>query len=260
MSAFCHFCLVLFLVLWRSPDTPVMSCFHMSSLVCMPGFLLERGVWIPAIMSWVSVSCQGSDTRAPCSVLLCERAVPSLLSHALSCPCVLCFVLLQAVCVFISCVHSRYVLCCVAHSLCIHWLRAFMLSCLVWTCGLWVFSLAACSCPVLHMSGELFCWPCVRVFVLCEHIVFVLVFCVPCALMLILLTQTILFPDCWLICSTWLSSLPSSFAPFIISLCLQSWASSLSYVPLLCADSALPCQACQLSCFPLRGSFCLFLL
>ncbi len=35
-----------------------------------------------------------------------------------------------------------------------------MLSCLVWTRGLWVFSLAACLCPVLHMAGDLFCWPC----------------------------------------------------------------------------------------------------
>ncbi len=48
-----------------------------------------------------------------------------------------CFVVLHAVRVF-------------------HWLRAFMLSCLVWTRGLWVFSLAVCSCPVLHMAGELF--------------------------------------------------------------------------------------------------------
>ncbi len=40
-----------------------------------------------------------------------------------------CFVVLHAVRVFIGCVHSCYVLCCVARSLCIHWLRAFMLSC-----------------------------------------------------------------------------------------------------------------------------------
>ncbi len=69
------------------------------------------------------------------------------------------------------------------------------------------------------------------------------------------------------------SSLPSSFAPFIISLCLQSRAGSSSNV-LECILScpvlpclALPCRA--LSClakpascpvFPLRGSFSLFVL
>ncbi len=42
-----------------------------------------------------------------------------------------CFVVLHAVCVFIGCVHSCYVLCCVVRSLGIHWLHAFMLSCLV---------------------------------------------------------------------------------------------------------------------------------
>ncbi len=47
-----------------------------------------------------------------------------------------CFVVLHTVRVFIGCVHSCYVLCCVARSLC--------------------FSLAACSCPVLHMAGDLF--------------------------------------------------------------------------------------------------------
>ncbi len=31
-----------------------------------------------------------------------------------------------------------------------------MLSCLVWTRGIWVFSFAACSCPVLHMAGDLY--------------------------------------------------------------------------------------------------------
>ncbi len=42
-----------------------------------------------------------------------------------------CFVVLYAVCVSIGCVHSCYILCCVARSLYIHWLCAFMLSCLV---------------------------------------------------------------------------------------------------------------------------------
>ncbi len=74
------------------------------------------------------------------------------------------------------------------------------------------------ECPVLHMAGDLFCWRCACVFVLCENMAFVLVFYVPCALMSIVLTPPILLPDYWLICPTCLPSLPSSFAPFIISL------------------------------------------
>ncbi len=55
--------------------------------------------------------------------------------------------------------------CAVWHAACVfHWLRALMLSCLVWTCGLWVFSLTACSSPVLHMAGDLFCCLCACVF------------------------------------------------------------------------------------------------
>ncbi len=77
------------------------------------------------------------------------RSTPHTLVHV-------CFVVLHAVRVSIGCVHLCYILCCVACSLYIHWLRVFMLSCLVWTRGLWVFSLAVRSCPVLHMAGDLF--------------------------------------------------------------------------------------------------------
>ncbi len=123
------------------------------SLVCVPCFTLERGVWIPALMSWVSVTWRGSDTRAPFSVIVWVRGLEFARHRALLSTCVL---LLHAVRVSIGCMHLCYILCCVARSLYIHWLRAFMLSCLVWTRGLWVFSLAACSCRVLHMAGDLF--------------------------------------------------------------------------------------------------------
>ncbi len=106
------------------------------SLVCVPCFMLERGVWIPAFCHCVSARSR-------------VRSAPRTLVHV-------CFVVLHAVRVSIGCVHLCYILCCVARSLYIHWLCAFMLSCLVWTRGLWVFSLAACSCPVLHMAGDLF--------------------------------------------------------------------------------------------------------
>ncbi len=107
------------------------------------------------------------------------------------------------------------------------------------------------------MAGDLFCWPCACVFVLCEHMAFVLVFCVPCALMLIVLTPPILFSDYWLICPTRLSSLPSSFAPFIISfvfavLCQFVIACALPCPALSCL--ALPALSCPV--FPLWDSFC----
>ncbi len=176
-------------------------------------------------------SLRGSDTRAPCSVSLCECVVLSSLGRALSCPRVSCGV---HVCVFIGCVHSCYVLCCVASSLCFSlaacyhvvmfcvntWLISILISCVFVSC-------------FAHGWWFLFCWPCACVFVLCEHMAFVLVFCVPCALISIVLTLPTVLPDYWLICPTSLPSLSSSFAPFIISLCLQSCASS-SYVPLPC--------------------------
>ncbi len=130
-----------------------------------------------------------------------------------------------------------------------------------------MFSLAACSCPVLHMAGDLFCWPCACVLVLCEHMDFVFVLCVPCALMSIVLTPPILLPDYWLICPT---------CVFLITLLICSLYNLLVFaVPgqfvIACILSCpvclvLPCRA--LSCpalpslpslclvFPLRGSFC----
>ncbi len=242
------------------------------SLVCVPCFVLERGVRIPALMSWVSVSCRGSDTRAPCSVSLCERAARvrsaarSLVHVCCVCVCVWCctqFVFLSAVCIHImSCAvwHAAHVF---------HWLRAFMLSCLVWTRGLWVFSLAACSCPVLHMAGDLFCWPCACGFVLCEHMAFVLVFCVPCALMSIVLTPPILLPDYWLICPTCVFLVTllicslynllvfAVLCQFVIAcilscpVCLVLSCPALSCPVLPCP--VLPCQAFQLSCFSPMG-------
>ncbi len=181
------------------------------SLVCVPCFVLERGVRIPTLMSLVSVSCRGSDTRAPRSVSLWECAVSSSLGRTLFCPHVFCCVARSSC--FIGCVHSCYILCCVARSLCISlavcfhafmscvntWLMSFLISCVFVSCfahGWWIV-----------------CWPCACVFVLCEHVASVLVFCVPCALVSICLDPTHLvtcllihfspaaFPVTLLICS-----------------------------------------------------------
>ncbi len=129
-----------------------------------------------------------------------------------------------------------------------------------------MFSLAACSCPVLHMAGDLFCWPCACVFVLCEHMAFVLVFCVPCAFMSIVLTPPILLPDYWLICPT---------CVYLITLLICSLYNLLvvavpCWFVIVCSPSMLPLnESCSCpalsslaSCpvFPLRGSFCCFVL
>ncbi len=135
-----------------------------------------------------------------------------------------------------------------------------MLSCLVWTRGLWV--LISCVFVSCFAHGWWFVsWPCACVFVLCEHMASVLVFCVPCALMSIVLTPPILLPDYWLICPTCLSSLPSSFAPIIIVLCLQSCASSSSFhpgciLPCLVLSSLVLPSLCLVPVFPPRGNFC----
>ncbi len=132
-------------VLWQSPDTPVMSCFYVSVRlrVCVPCFMLECGVRMPALMSWVSVLCWGSDTpRAPCSVSLCECAVSSSLSCVLFCPPVLCFVLSHAVCVLsAACIHV--VMSCVNT-----WLMSILISCMFMSCFAygWWFVCWPCAC------------------------------------------------------------------------------------------------------------------
>ncbi len=97
--------------------------------------MLERGVRIPALMSWVLVLRQGSDTQAPRSVSLWECAVWSSLGRTLFCP---------------------RVFCCVARSLCFYRLCAFML-CLV-LCGTQLVYFIGCMLSCCH--------------VLCEHVAY----------------------------------------------------------------------------------------
>ncbi len=169
-------------VLWQSklPSCPVFmwtrgfECTRaVRSLVCVPCFVLERDAriqhyWLEFRFRWVRTLTLPFLSRCV-SVRVSSSLGCALFSSRVFC------VFARSSC-FIGCVHSCYVLCCVAHSLwfslavCFHvmsyavwhtacdfhWLCAFMLSCLVWTCGLWVLSLAACSCPVLHMACEFF--------------------------------------------------------------------------------------------------------
>ncbi len=138
------------------------------SLICVPCFMLERGVWIPALMFWVSVTWRGSDTRAPFSVIVWVRGLEFARHRALLSTCVLLcctqFVFLSAACIYVVmfCVNT--------------WIMSFLISCVFMSCfahGWWFV-----------------CWPCACVSVLCEHVASVLVFCVPRALMSICLDPT----------------------------------------------------------------------
>ncbi len=198
MSGFCHFGLVLFMVLWQSPDTPIMSAFSCERAAS--SVLESRALSSAYLVSCWSVvfgsrhSClefrsrDGVRTLALHFLSLCECAVSSSLGTAHSCP---------------------RVFCCVARSSCFYRLRAFMLYLVL--CGTQlVYSLAACfhvvmSCVNTWLMSFLIscvfmscfahgwwfvCWPRACVSVLCEHVASVLVFCVPRALVSICLDPT----------------------------------------------------------------------
>ncbi len=263
-----------------------MSCFYVRARlrVCSSRALsrlrplFRVGVWCldPGTHVLTFGSCRGLDTRAPCSVLLCERAVLSSLGRALSC--------------------SR-VLCCVARSLCISlaacfhvvmfcvntWLMSIRISCMFVSCfahGWWFVLLAMCLC---------FC------FVWAHG--FVLDFGLPCALMSICLDPTHLvswllvhlphlsFLVTLLICSLYNLLVFAVLCQFVVvcspGVCLALHCLALPCLALPCLALpclalpclalpclALPCpvlscpvlscpilpwQACQLSCFSPTG-------
>ncbi len=101
------------------------------------------------------------------------------------------------------------------------------------------------SCPVLHMAGD-FCFAGhVLVFLFSEHMAFVLVFRVPCAVMSVVLTPPILLPDYWLICLTRVS---------LVTFLICSLYNLLVFA-VLCQFIIAFVLASLVS---LRGSFCLF--
>ncbi len=121
--------------------------------------------------------------------------------RALLSMCVVCVCVARSSC-FIGCVHSCYVLCCVARSSCFSLAACFhvVVSCVNTRLMSILISCVFVSC-FAHGWWFALLAMCLR-FVLCEHMAFVLVFCVPCALMSIVLTPPILLPDYWLICPT----------------------------------------------------------
>ncbi len=109
------------------------------SLVCVPCFLLEHGVRIPALMSCVSVSCRGfAHSRS----IFC--LVVWACGRKFVCPCALlstCIVFCVVACS--SCFYRAFMLCLVLSGTQLMFFIGCVLSCChVWTHGLWVFSLA----------------------------------------------------------------------------------------------------------------------
>ncbi len=154
--------------------------------------------WSVVFGSWhscleIRFSCLGTDTRAPFSVIVWVRGLEFARLRALMSMCVLLsctqFVFLSAACIHV-------ISCAVWHAACVfHWLHAFMLSCV----NTWLMSfLISCVFVSCFAHGWwIVCWPCACVFVLCEHVVSVLFFCVPCALMSYVLNPSILLPVYW---------------------------------------------------------------
>ncbi len=99
--------------------------------------------------------CVGVRTLALHVLSLCVSVRSRVCSAARSSVHV-CFVVLHTVCVFIGCVHSCYILCCVACSLCFYRLRAFMLYLVL--CGMQLVYFIGCVLSCCH--------------VLCEHVAY----------------------------------------------------------------------------------------
>ncbi len=151
-------------VLWQSklPSCPVFmwtrgfECTRaVRSLVCVPCFVLERDAriqhyWLEFRFRWVRTL----------TLPFLSRCVSVRVSSSLGCALFSSRVFCVFVCsCFIGCVHSCYVLCCVAHSLwfslavCFHvvmscmnmWLMSIIISCMFVSCfahGLWIFCFA----------------------------------------------------------------------------------------------------------------------
>ncbi len=199
------------MVLWQSPDTPVMSCFHVSvrlrvcssralSHLCA---LFRVGAWCldpgTCVLSFGFMSRFGHSCSTFC-LIVCglEFARPRALLSTCVFLCCTQFLFLSAACIHV-------ISCAVWHAACVfHWLRVFMLSCLVWTCGLWVFSLAAS--PASHLvTCLLINFPQLLslVTLLVCSLYNLLVFAVPCGFVVI----------CWVVVRL-VSSLASLFFPY----------------------------------------------
>ncbi len=119
-------------------------------------------------MSWVLVTWRFGHSRSIFCHCVC--AVSSSLGTAHSCPRGFCCVA-RSSCFYRLRAFMLYLVLCGTQRV-YSWLRAFMLSCLVWTRGLWVFSLAAC-----HVLFCTWLWVCLLAMCLCFCFVWARGFC-----------------------------------------------------------------------------------
>ncbi len=209
------------MVLWQSPDTPILSGFScecaassvLESCALSSAYIVLCGAWCldPGTHVLSFGSCRGSDTRAPFSVIVW---------FSVSCP---------------------RVFCCVARSSCFYRLHAFMLYLVL--CGTQRVHVLFCTWLVICLLAMCLCFCFMWARGFCPSFL-----CATCSCQFVL-TPPILLPVYWLIFPSCFPSLPSSFAPFIISLCLQFHVGSLPYVRCrLCpalSSPVQPCLACQ---------------
>ncbi len=213
-------------------------CSSLRALFHVGAWCLDPGTHV---LSFGHVTGFGHSRSIFCH---CVCAVSSSLGTAHSCP---------------------RVFCCVARSSCFYRLRAFMLYLVL--CGTQlVYSLAACfhvvmSCVNTWLMSFLIscvfmscfahgwwfvCCPCACVSVLWACGFCPSFLCATCSCQFVLIPP-ILLPVYWFIFPSCFPSLPSSFAPFIISLCLQFRVGSLPYVRCrLCPVQPCPARPCLL--------------
>ncbi len=176
LSGFCHFGLVLFMVLWQSPDTPIMSAFSCERVAS--SVLESRALSSACLVSCWSVvfgsrhSClefrsrDGVRTLALHFLSSCECAVSSSLPRTLV---HVCFVVARSSCFYRLHAFMLYLVLCgtqLVYSLaaCFHvvmscvntWLMSFLISCVFMSCFAhgWWFVCWPCACvSVLWVRG-----------------------------------------------------------------------------------------------------------
>ncbi len=111
LSGFCHFGLVLFMVLWQSPDTPVMSRFSCERAACISFYRLRAFV-----LYLVLCGTQLVYSLAACFHVVMSCVNTWLMSFLISCVFMSCFahgwwfVCWPCACVSVLCEHVASVL------------------------------------------------------------------------------------------------------------------------------------------------------